>query len=138
MRHSEKAKKADDLVNQIGEMVCQIQELEKELIDLRVTDVCQYNQEKYNPNFLWSNLGLLQTHGLSHLQDLSRAEEDPCFASLALLEELLKTIHQSVLQMQGCYIRTQGKTVSMNISFSTSLENLVRTSESYPLPARNK
>ena len=102
MRHLEKAKKTDDLVNQIGEMVCQIQELEKELINLRVTDVCQYNQEKYNPSFLWSYLGLLQTHGLSHLQDLNRAEEDPCFASLALLEELLKTIHQSVLQMQGC------------------------------------
>lgn len=134
MRRSEKAQKADVLVGRIGEMACQIQELEKELIGLLVTDV----QEKYNPSFLWSYLGLLQTHGLFHQQDLGRAEEDPCFATLALLEELLKNIHQSVFQMQGCYIRIQDKNVSMNISLSTSLENLIQACEAYMFSVRNR
>ena len=39
MRRSEKVQKADVLVGRIGEMVGQIQELEKELIGLQVTDV---------------------------------------------------------------------------------------------------
>jgi len=138
MTHVEKNQKSLELVDSLKDAVLKIQELEKELIGLRVTDVYQYNPERDSPCFLWSHLGLLQTHGLSHLQDLGRAEEDPCFASLALLEEILKTIHQSVLQMQGCYIQTQGKNVSMNISLSTSLENLVRASESYPLLVQNR
>lgn len=84
MRRSEKAQKADVLVGWIGEMACQIQELEKELIGLLVTDV----QEKYNPSFLWSWI--------------------------------------------------QDKNVSMNISLSTSLENLIQACESYLFSVRNR
>lgn len=137
MTHSEKIQKADFLANQIGEKVRQIQELEKELINLKVTDIYQDMAPHYNQCSLWSNLGLLQTHALTHLQDSNRPEEDPCFASLALLEGILETIPQSVLQMQGCYIQTQDKSVGICVSFSTSVEKLVQTHECHLLLARH-
>lgn len=131
----EKIQKANFLADQIGKKVRQIQELEKELISLRVTDIYQDMDPRYNQCSLWSNLGLLQTHALTHQQDSSRPEEDPCFASLALLEGILETIPQSVLQMQGCYIQTQDKNVAICASFSTSVEKLVQTHECHLLRA---
>lgn len=137
MTYSEKMQKADLLVNQIEEKARQIQELEKELMDLKVTDIYQEMDPDYNQCSLWSNLGLLQTRALTHRQDLSRFEEDPCFASLALLEEILGTIPQSALQMRGCYIRTQDKSVSICVSFSTSVEKLAQTHEYHSLRAHH-
>lgn len=136
MTRLEKSQKADELVSRIKDAVSQIQELENELFDLHLTDI--YNEEDENHCSLWSRLGLLQTHAISHPQDLNRPVEDPCFASLALLEKILETIPQSVLQMRGCQIRLQDKNVSMCISLSTSVENLSRACEDYLLRDRHK
>lgn len=136
MTRIEKSQKADELVRRIEEAARQIEELENELFDLHLTDI--YNEEDENHCSLWSRLGLLQTHALSHPLNLSRSEEDPCFASLALLEKILENIPQSVLQMRGCQIRLQDKTVSMCISLSTSVENLSRACEDYLLRDRHK
>lgn len=135
MTYSEKIQKADSLANQIGEMVRQIQRLEKELIALRVTDIYHEMTPGHNQCSLWSNLELSQTRALTHRQDLGRFEEDPCFSSLALLEDILGTIPQSVLQMQGCYIRTQDKNVAICVSFSTSVEKLAQMHEYHLLRA---
>jgi hypothetical protein len=136
MTRLEKSQKADELASRIMDAARQIEELENELFTLRLTDI--YNEEDENHCSLWSRLGLLQTHALSHPQDLNRPAEDPCFASLALLEKILENTPQSVLQMRGCQIRLQDKTVSMCISLSTSVENLSRACEDHLLLDRHK
>lgn len=136
MTRIEKSQKADELARRIEDAARQIEKLENELFTLRLTDI--YNEEDENHCSLWSYLGLLQTHALSHPQDLNRPGEDPCFASLALLEKILGTIPQSVLQMRGCQIRLQDRNVEMCVSFSTSVENLSRVCEDYQLLDRHK
>lgn len=138
MTNSERHQKAKELIGRIANAARQIEDAEKELFSLRVTDI--YREEGLESSLcsLWLRLGLLQTHGLSHQSDLNRYEEDPCFASLALVEEILQTIPQSALRMQGCYIRTQDKSVRMNISISTSVEELAQMRGFYQPAARRK
>lgn len=136
MTRLEKAQKADELASRIMDAARQIEELENELFALRLTDI--YNEEDENHCSLWSDLGLLQTHALSHPQDLNRPAEDPCFASLALLEERLESIPQSLFQMRGCQIRLQDENVAIHISLSTSVENLSRACEDHLLLDRHK
>lgn len=113
------------LVNRIGELVCQIHQLEKELDTLHAIDVYQDMDEEARCS-LWSNIGLPEKHVLSCQEDPSMCAEFPCYAAHALLEPLFQTIPQSVLHKQGCYIQIQGKTVRMNISLSTSVEKLAQ------------
>lgn len=107
-----------DIQREIMEHAEAIWKLEAELERLRTDDICDDTRvfDSIPMQSLWRNLELIEKRPSSYGKSHSPFAEDPCYAVLDLVVEKLLHTPKSPLQLRGCSIHSQGKSVRFCIS----------------------
>lgn len=125
----EKISRAKNLHERINQCMNEIHLCEDLLVSLGVDDL---NDETTDVSCLWINLRWIQNGCVSHLKDLGKLSESPCFSTAAFLEMILKNTPLYGLLMRGCSIQIQDNLAHLNISCEVPLDSVAQIDEHHP------